>query len=147
MSITRQEHRALLLPGAQCRAWGWEGPKQPLDVVLRDVWWGTDGHIWCFDSFLQEDYIPYPSIDEVGALNHPERLLAIAFPKPLKTGELVESRFQGELHKAGSSSPSLQLLLFLSGTFPFLAERELLSERGWICLGARAGSCCGGDRM
>uniref|UniRef100_A0A8V5GTP4 Uncharacterized protein n=1 Tax=Melopsittacus undulatus TaxID=13146 RepID=A0A8V5GTP4_MELUD len=109
--------------------------------LVRNRWSNT-----VFGSFFQEDYIPYPSIDEVGALNRPERLLANAFPKLLMTGELVESCFQGELHKACSSSPSLQLLLFLSGTFPLLAEREKPSEgldlpwcQGWELLGGGTG--------
>lgn len=46
------------LPGLGGQGWGFEGQLG-----------GADGHGWCFGSFFQEDYIPYPSIDEVGALN------------------------------------------------------------------------------
>ena len=89
-------------PGWMCKA-----------VVLRDGWWGTNGHTRCFDSFFQEDYIPYPSIDEVGALNHPEHLQANAFPKLPITGELVEILFP-----RGAAQSTFPLPSFAVAAFP-----------------------------
>lgn len=85
---------APLLPGAWYRAWGGrercgglDSPGWVSQAVGTDGWWGAEGHMQCFDSFFQEDYIPYPSIDEVGAPNHPEHLAENAFPKLPVTGE------------------------------------------------------------
>lgn len=83
-------------------------------VVLRDGWWGADGHMWCFDSFFQEDYIPYPSIDEVGALNHPEHLSAnFSLSKIADNGELGGLLFQRGAARSTSSLPAVALAAFL----------------------------------
>lgn len=66
-----------------------------------------------FWFLFQEDYIPYPSIDEVGALNRPERLRANAFPKLPITGELVEILFP-----RGAAQSMLPVPTFAVAAFP-----------------------------
>lgn len=89
--------------------------------MLRDSCWGTDGHIRCFGSFFQEDYIPYPSIDEVGALN-----LLNAFPKLLMAGELVEILFL----RGAACSPSIPLWFSAFSQYCVPSSMTEVSERG-----------------
>lgn len=138
--LARREHRSPLPPGAPRRAWGRGGPVQRAGggapggtcqaVVLRAGWWGAGAHTRCSDSFFQEDYIPYPSIDEVGALDHPERRQAGAFPALPIAGERVERLFLRGAAQSTFPLPTFAALLFLGSTRPLLGGRGEALERG-----------------